>query len=110
MCSAAGAGSQVCVEWLARQGVSLELSDNRGWTALFFACSTGQQEVVKLLLSLGANSHKKDFNGRDAADVADAAFKHFEKRLRNWKTDAEKKLCSDRMGKCVNIAQLVRNN
>ena len=37
---------------------------------LHWACHFGQSEVVEMLLRAGANSHAKDYLGREPVDVA----------------------------------------
>ena len=109
LCSAAAAGQSECVEWLVQQGVPIEMPDTRGWTPLFFACSTAQENVVRLLLSLRADPIKTDEQQRTAGAVADAAFRHFENKMSDWRTVNERDLCSTRMKQCINISSILQN-
>mmetsp|Transcript_2786 Transcript_2786/g.3706 ORF Transcript_2786/g.3706 Transcript_2786/m.3706 type:complete len:151 (+) Transcript_2786:60-512(+) len=62
--SAAGAGDLAGVRAALDHGSSLEDLDDRGWTALQAASQEGKDNVVKFLISRGANVNKQDEAGQ----------------------------------------------
>lgn len=61
----------VTVDILIKAGANVNLVDNaEHWTALMFAASEGNTEVVKRLLAAGADNSLKDIDGEDAYDFA----------------------------------------
>ena len=71
--AAAQAGAAGTVAVLLDQGTELDLANNNGWSALFFASasdSIGTAETVKLLLERGVNIHTMDRYGFTALQLA----------------------------------------
>lgn len=58
------------VEWLIKQGATLNLQNGKRRTALHYAVSFGSKDIVLLLLKNGAKSDLVDDNGFTAIDVA----------------------------------------
>jgi ankyrin repeat protein len=57
--------------WLVERGASVDGADERGWTALHYACSRGVgPELVALLLDRGAVARAPDADGRTPLDLA----------------------------------------
>lgn len=52
-------------------GIYLELLDIEGWTPLHSASAEGHIDVVKRLVSLGANLHAYNYDGENVYDVAE---------------------------------------
>jgi hypothetical protein len=62
--------------WLIGRGAAVDRADNRGWTALHYACSRGvAPELVRMLLDRGAPRQARDAEGRTALDLARAGGK-----------------------------------
>ena len=57
-------GQLKIVESFISAGMSVDVKDNLGKTALMEATSNNQKEVIKLLISKGANINEKDKNGK----------------------------------------------
>lgn len=51
----AGFGKSKMVKFLIENGTSVNLEDDRGYTALFYAIENGKEENVKILIENGAN-------------------------------------------------------
>jgi len=51
-------------------GATIDHVDRYSWTPLFWAARKGYYDVVKLLLSRGANKHAKDKRGQKPIDIA----------------------------------------
>jgi len=51
-------------EWLLRAGAPLDRTDERGWTALHYACSRSELELVETLLDAGADPGVGTLRGR----------------------------------------------
>ena len=69
-------GVLASARWLIERGAPLDRPDNRGWTALHYACSRGVgPELVQLLLDRGAPTDARDAEGRTAVDLARAGGK-----------------------------------
>lgn len=47
------------VNILIDKGADIDIGDDNGWSALFFACQNGNYEVTQLLLERGADIKKK---------------------------------------------------
>jgi ankyrin repeat protein len=58
------------VRFLAGKGANINAGDNEGWTLLHHRAALGQEEWVKLLISLGADTNAKTSGGETAADLA----------------------------------------
>jgi ankyrin repeat domain-containing protein 50 len=57
---------------LPQHGVSVNVSDNDGFTALHFACEFGSSDtvtVIEMLLANGADVNKRTNDGRTALDI-----------------------------------------
>lgn len=67
---AAGAGDLVVVTLFVRVGMSVNATDNAGYTALMQAAANGHLEVVKYLVGLEADVQAKSKNGMTARDWA----------------------------------------
>ncbi|KAL4913323.1 ankyrin repeat-containing domain protein [Aspergillus aurantiobrunneus] len=64
---AAQAGhTQVFMGLIQTQKVQLDSRDSRAWTPLFWAAASGQQDMVRLLLELGADPDVRDGRGMTA--------------------------------------------
>lgn len=59
------------IDWLIAQGCSVIHQDKGGKTAVHFAASCGNEEVVKRLIANGADPWTKDNMGQSAVDIAD---------------------------------------
>lgn len=57
-------------DYLIKQGISLNIQDNQGRTALHFAVHKNQPEIVKLLLEHGADKSIEDKDWKTALDYA----------------------------------------
>jgi ankyrin repeat protein len=69
-------GLLASARWLIGRGARVDRPDNRGWTALHYACSRGvAPEVVQLLLERGAPADARDAEGRTALALARAGGK-----------------------------------
>ena len=58
------------VSLLLGRGASLELTEDRGRTALMIAAERGHAEIVQTLLEAGADGKHKDGGGMTAVDLA----------------------------------------
>ena len=67
--AAASAGRLACIEVLVRK-VNVDQKDKRGDTALHWACSRGNLEVVKLLTTNGATVNAKNNSGATPIFIA----------------------------------------
>jgi ankyrin repeat protein len=64
-------GVLASARWLIARGAPVDRPDNRGWTALHYACSRGvAPDLVQLLLDRGADPSARDAEGRTALDLA----------------------------------------
>jgi ankyrin repeat protein len=64
-------GILASARWLIGRGARVDRVDNRGWTALHYACSRGvAPELVGLLLEREADVSARDAEGRTALDLA----------------------------------------
>ena len=71
---ASGGDNENIVNLLLRYGANLELTDNDGDTALFYAASRGNPRVVDILLNAGANpNYHKVTGGNDPLAVVNFA-------------------------------------
>lgn len=61
------------VKNMLKKGVSVDSQDRYGWTALMCAAHNGQFEVVKHLLSIGADVSVVDENNKNVSDIARTA-------------------------------------
>nr|HAT8714641.1 ankyrin repeat domain-containing protein [Legionella jordanis] len=61
-----------CARLLIQVGVELDAVDNKGQTALHYAASTGNKELIKMLLGHGASPDLIDLDNKTAKDYADA--------------------------------------
>jgi hypothetical protein len=70
--AALGAHLDMCFWLIHRQNHNINVCDNRGFTPLHHAASGGNLEVVKMLLSYGANPHLLNYVARGylAVDIA----------------------------------------
>lgn len=55
---------------MVRVSPRVDLQTAQGSTALMLACKRGHEEVVRVLLTAGAELHQKDSRGRTARDTA----------------------------------------
>jgi general secretion pathway protein A len=66
----AGKGDTRAVEFLLAIGVSPDVKDTKGWTALMYAAWGGLADTVQVLLDRGANVNAKNDDGRTALMLA----------------------------------------
>lgn len=55
---------------LIEAGAIVSSTDNNGMTPLLVCCTTGRNDIITMLMDLGASCHVKDAAGRDAYDIA----------------------------------------
>ena len=55
---------------MINKGASIDLADKAGCTPLYIASSYGQEEVVKLLISKGADVNKVNLEGKSVLEIA----------------------------------------
>jgi hypothetical protein len=72
---AAESGFTLGVQLLLDVGVSVNVTDNLGQTALLHAASNGDRELVDLLLARGADPSMRTISGRTSLDAARSACK-----------------------------------
>ena len=70
---AAGYGNVDTVEMLVSRGAAVDLTDDRGKSALMMAAENGHAGVVSLLLDSGADADVRDIDGRTARDLSEKA-------------------------------------
>ena len=63
-------GSEACARLLLENGAVVDHTNKYGQTALMFACSSGHEPLVRLLVEYGASRTAVDAEGRVAADFA----------------------------------------
>ena len=61
------------LEYLLNSGISVDLQNNLGMTALMFACRAGNSDYVRVLLQYGANKDLLDNNNQTAIDYLNTA-------------------------------------
>jgi len=59
-----------CVELLVDAGINLDKMNDNGVTALMYSASAGKEDMVKLLLSHGADKTLENLDGFKAIDLA----------------------------------------
>ena len=64
------AHDEVTVDVLLLAGADINLKDNRGYTALFWAAEKGNTKVVETLIMAGADANLRGIDGKAAIDVA----------------------------------------
>jgi ankyrin repeat protein len=69
-------GLVVAADWLLKEGSDPNHLDNDGWGPLHYAAADGHAEVVRALLSSGANPCRRLPSGHFPSDLA----RHFSKR------------------------------
>ena len=62
-----------CVNLLLKLGAKKDLKDNRGWTAMMIAANMGHIEVVKTLITSGADPFVISRSGKSASKLAEKA-------------------------------------
>jgi hypothetical protein len=67
---AARKGDITRLEALFKEGIDIDVRDDKGRTALMAACNSGQTEIVKILLAKGADVNAKDNTGETALNDA----------------------------------------
>ena len=67
---AAAAGQLEVVMLLIKRGCDIELTDRRGWTALFEAIRGGHTKIVTALLDNGASTRRTDKQGHTPEEIA----------------------------------------
>lgn len=74
------------VKNMLKRGVSVDSQDRYGWTALMCAAHNSQFEVVKYLLSIGADISVVDENNKNVSDIATTAgLKKISLFIQRWK-------------------------
>jgi len=63
-------GNVKTIQWLLRHSHEIDSQDERGWTALFWACYGGNQATIECLIGHGANIHILSGNGQTIAHAA----------------------------------------
>ena len=70
--SAALCGQVECVKLLAERGADLDCQDDNMWTPLHWAAEGANSDVVRTLLSCGADRSIKNKDGKTAEDIANS--------------------------------------